>query len=646
LSEYTLEEVGVYDWPVGEKLAYSGEPNQYVRDLPHYSRVPKDAIEQLKWRQDLLDACKGSKKNQDRVLGMCREDLLWWINSFCMLYEPRNPKRTTIPFNSWPHQDDVIAAIDHYLGIREFVVNKSRGEGCSWLVLMIFLHRWLFATKDNFGSFGLVSLNQALVDDSKNPASLMWKLDWQIKHLPPWMIPKGFNWNKHRSRSEHVLLNPVCDATITGYACTQNVATGDRKTAFLMDELGKWPRPQDSVAMTSTQAVTNCRIVVSTPFGNEGAYFDAVHGEHTGLICTMHWSFNPTRKRGMYKWDTEKDKLVKLDLNFNYKDDYRFIKDGKTRSPWYDAESRKQNATVKSMAQDYDLNFEQSVSLFFEPAAMKLARESIRGPIHVGRFTCDQYGGEAVFCDDSLGNVRLWNKLNNGKLPPSKYVIGVDIAQGTGTDFSSNSVIQVVNMVTGDQVLEWVDNATRPDDCAVIAVSIAKWLQGGGGSPPFLIWECGGPGGDFGRQVDLMGWTNYYNRPDHKKFKRNKISENRSGFRGSKADALSPLQVAIKLRKVTLFSQELVDELTEYRFIPGGKVEHFKAVVSEDESSKGQNHGDRAMAMAMAIVGMNEFRNPRQPQKPPDSVWRGPNRIELLLRELQSEENGYEACFS
>jgi hypothetical protein len=251
-----------------------------------------------------------------------------------------------------------------------------------------------------------------------------------------------------------------------------------------------------------------------------------------------------------------------------------------------------------------------------------------------------------VFAEDTRGNVRLWNQLNNGRLPPSRYVIGVDAAQGTGTDFSSNSVIQVVNLVTGDQVLEWVDNATRPDDCAVLAVSIARWLQGNGGSPPFLVWECGGPGGEFGRQVDLMGWTNYYNRPDHKKFKRNKLSENRSGFRGSKADALSPLQVAIKLRKVTLFSQELVDELTEYRFIPGGKVEHFKAVVSEDESSKGQNHGDRAMAMAMAIVGMNEFRNPRQPQKPPDSVWRGPNRIELLLKELQSEENGYEACFS
>jgi hypothetical protein len=646
LSEYTLEEVGVYNWPLGEELVYTGQPNQFVRDLPHYSRVPKDREGQLKWRQDLLDACKGSKKNQDRVRGMCREDVLFAINSIFWLYEPRRQKQTTIPFNSWPHQDDVIAAIDRYLGIRDVVVNKSRGEGCSWLVLMIFFHKWLFSQKDDASSYGLVSLNEKLVDDSKNPDSLFWKLDKQITLLPPWILPKGFNSREHRSKGDHSLLNPETGSTITGYACTQNVASGGRKGAFMMDELGKWPRPQDSVAMTSTQFVTDSRIIVSTPFGNEGAYFDSVHEPSSALKLTMHWTYNPVRSMGKYQWDTKKDKLTKLDLKFKYPEDYPYEKDGKVRSPWYDAECRRPKATAKSIAQDLDLNFEQSVSLFFEGLAMNMARSTVKGPIHTGRFSCDSYGGEAVFAEDTRGNVRLWNQLNNGRLPPSRYVIGVDAAQGTGTDFSSNSVIQVVNLVTGDQVLEWVDNATRPDDCAVLAVSIARWLQGNGGSPPFLVWECGGPGGEFGRQVDLMGWTNYYNRPDHKKFKRNKLSENRSGFRGSKADALSPLQVAIKLRKVTLFSQELVDELTEYRFIPGGKVEHFKAVVSEDESSKGQNHGDRAMAMAMAIVGMNEFRNPRQPQKPPDSVWRGPNRIELLLKELQSEENGYEACFS
>jgi hypothetical protein len=646
LSEYTLEEVGVYNWPEGEELVYTGQPNQFVLDLPHYSKVPKLAKDQLKWRQDLLDACKGSKANQSRMIGMCHEDVLFWINSWCLTYDPRL-KRTTIPFNTWPHQDCVIAAIDHYLGIRDVGVNKSRGEGCSWLVLMIFLHRWLFSREDESGQYGFVSMNEDLVDSSENKDALMWKIDWQLNHLPPWMLPKGFDWRKHRSKGDHTLVNPVNHVTFKGFACTQNVATGGRYTAFMMDELAKWKRPQDSIAMTSTQFVTESRIIVSTPFGNEGAYYDAIHKADTSLLkLTMHWTYNPIRRLGLYRWDTNKDKLVQLDLGFKYPENYPFVRDGKTRSAWYDKECKKANATPRTIAQDLDLNFEQSVELFFEPLAMDLARKTVKGPVHTGRFSCDNYGGEAVFAADPRGNVRLWSKLNNGKLPPSKYVIGVDIAQGTGTDFSSNSVIQVVNMVTGDQVLEWVDNATRPDDCAVIAVSIAKWLQGSGGSQPFLIWECGGPGGEFGRQVDLMGWTNYYNRPDIKKFKRNKLSENRSGFRGSKADALSPLQVAIKLRKVAIYSQELVDELTEYRFIPGGKVEHFKAVVSEDESSKGQNHGDRAMAMAMAIVGMNEFRNPRQPQKPPDSVWRGPNRIELLLKELQSEENGYEACFS
>ena len=578
---------------------------------------------------------------------MCREDVLFWINSFCLLFEPRREKKTTIPFNSWPHQDDVIAAVAHFLGKRDVGVNKSRGEGCSWLVLMVFLHRWLFDTKDGFGSYGLVSLNEDLVDDAKNPDSLMWKLDWQLLHLPEWMLPEGFNWSNCRSKTDHVLLNPETGATIKGFACTQNVASGGRKTAFLMDELGKWPRPQDSIAMTSTQSVTHSRIIVSTPFGNEGAYFDAIHLPSTMLKATMHWQDNIYRKRGLYQWDTVKDKLRKLDLDYDYKKDYPFCKDGKIRSPWYDAECRRANATPKTIAQDLDLNFEQSVSLFFDPLAMEMARTTVKGPVYRGRLIYDQYGSPAEFLPDPLGNVSVWSQMVDGRIAPSRYVIGVDVAAGTGTDWSSNSVIEVIDLTTGEQVLEWADNATRPEDCAALAVATAKWLQGESGSQPYLVWEAQGPGGEFYREVAELGYTNIYNRPpSHAKKRINaRVSGHKAGYIGAKADALTPLQVAIKLRRVTLFSENLVKELAEYRYTAGGKVDHFRATSSEEDSSKGQLHGDRAMAFAMAVIGMNDFISMRRKEKEPTPEQRQGHRLRKVIRELREERWKDEVVF-
>ena len=224
--------------------------------------MPRQVEENYAYRLALQDYCSTNTEAQRNAWEMCRQDTFFWINSFCWLYEPR-PRPRTLPFVLWPHQEPALAKAERCLGHRDCGLEKSRSEGASWLLLMLFLKYWIFGdplddTIKMF-SFGLVSKDEASVDDPDNPDTLMWKLDFQLKQLPYWMVP-----NFDRRVNKHILRNNSNGNTIVGYSATGDVASGGRKTAFLMDEMSKFPRNSDYAAMSSTQYVTDCRYVVST----------------------------------------------------------------------------------------------------------------------------------------------------------------------------------------------------------------------------------------------------------------------------------------------------------------------------------------------------------------------------------------------
>lgn len=63
------------------------------------------------------------------------------------------------------------------------------------------------------------------------------------------------------------------------------------------------------------------------------------------------------------------------------------------------------------------------------------------------------------FIDRRFGDVKIWEK----PLENTRYVIGCDVAEGLGGDYS---VIEVFNADTGEQAAEYVSNAIAPDDLA------------------------------------------------------------------------------------------------------------------------------------------------------------------------------------
>ena len=64
---------------------------------------------------------------------------------------------------------------------------------------------------------------------------------------------------------------------------------------------------------------------------------------------------------------------------------------------------------------------------------------------------------------------------------------------------------------------------------------------------------------------------------------------------------------AIAAGTITPRDAKLLDEAGEYIYGRDGKVVHPKAQISEDGASRGLNHGDRAIAAALAIRGIKSL---------------------------------------
>lgn len=605
--QYAKDEVVRYDPSVG--------PSDLVLSRPHYGRVDKgagtpDCEVHREWRRNFYIACRESKAARRQAIVWCKEDMLFFFNAFLWLYEPRDTDARTIvrPFLTWPHQDEAIAHIERYLGRRTLGIEKSRGEGASWLVLMCFLHQWLFFP---IRTFGLVSKDEKTANDHSNPDSLTFKLLWQLERLQeaaPWLLPKGWDESRCFLRSKGSLINPLNKSTVNSYSATGSVATGGRKTAILMDELSKFPRGDDADAMASTQPVTDCRILVSTPYGDSGAYYDAMHQKGSSMLkIVLHWPMNPIRSRGLYEWPENEEKPRLLDDGYEYQDGYEFVQDGKLRSPWYDKQSSEPDmlADPRKLAQEYDLNYGGSTVKFYSPELRESLEPLVRRAGREGEVDYDAFGSVGVWEEILGGKTWIWLAIGRGRPAAGRYVVGVDIAAGTGGSSSSNSAIVALDVDSGEQVLEWKDSMTRPAECAQQAVAICKWL-GVGGEHPLLVWENnGGYGEMFTHEVtQVLDYPNLYKRWTLSNRRRKRTRQ--LGYRTVDRTVVhEQIRKFLSSGRITIRSEELLAELSQFEY-NGDKVQHNGSALREDGAT-GKAHGDIVTALGMAAIGLEEL---------------------------------------
>jgi len=591
-----------------------------------FSRVPLDTDDNLGYRNDILKKCEFSKKFRDMALSACKDDVLWFFSTFCWVYEPRPKIRDgvkyskRVPFIPWPHQVDAIRKINEHLGHEDIGVEKSRGEGMSWIAVLFACNSFV---NDEDAKVGLVSRTELAADNPDDSDSLGWKIDYELDCLPEWMVGiKGRDWT--RNRNNHTWAHKWTGSSIAAGAATGNIFRGGRLTYAVMDEFAFFNKGEDTEALNSSHGSTNCRVFVSTVNGCHNEYYNVMHEPSAMVPVVIDWKQNVTRNRGLYVMKRGKPVAVDpvnnplpshynpptkevLDLfsrlrsrGFNLEKN----KDGERiqRSPWYDHECDRAGMTPQSIAQELDRDYGGSSFLVFGNEFIKAVHQSIAVPTHTGNFSVTSHveDGEMVmkaeFQEIRSGPVDLWVPLNvQGRPPKGMYALSADISSGLGGSHTSNSTLYGSDLSTHEQILGYAANTIEPSEFADLSVAAALWLYGA-----YLGWESNGQqGGAFTKRIKDLKYPNCYRRHSFKKKKRTVTTD--LGFHTddySKGIMFSEMTRAVRASEAIVKCKKLALEFRQYVMI-NGKIEHAQSLTTKDDSSKGKAHGDRVIAFGV-----------------------------------------------
>ena len=580
-------------------LTYEGD----VWTCPNTGVVIQKALAaNLEQRKRIVNRIEEDSKAREDVIWACKHSFLVWLNLFGWTYRQhevladgtRRPVAVSeMPFISWPVQDTAANTLIRCIrtGV-DCLWDKSRDMGASWLNLAVIT--WISLHEPNSLS-KVVSRKEEEVDSGGytlntkgNPDTLLWKIRYMIARLPACIRPEV--------DSAHLRVSLPNGSVINGESTNNNVGRGGRRKVMLLDECSVY----DDLASIdrASHSAASCRIFNATPVG-PGAYSDIRFSGKTKVVVLGWWDHPEKAKAGRY---------VKLE-------------NGKPvwSGPFREGEISR-GVSMRAIAQNLDIDHERSGNAFFDLPVLKQQAQLYAGvePVSVGMLVSDLRGDdldEAIrschssrerpwrFDATASGPLRLWCKLvqhpfSGEWVPPmnTKYVMGIDIAQGVG---ASNSSIAIFARETGEQVAEWTSSEVSPERLARVASMLGWWFHGVSDAA-FMAWEANGWGQTFGPIVaETLNypWVYKHTRHDKGKIERTQIM----GWWNSpntNRDVLGRLRDALSAGKIIIRSPEALREAERYIINDVGDVE--MAGLEEEGARARAAHGDRWRAISVA----------------------------------------------
>lgn len=554
--------------------------------------APKDPEQNIAYRRAILKRAHGDREFQRLCWMRAARDWEWFSDTFLWTYSIQDhPECPDRPFILWPFQveliRDLITAFSQGKTAHPILVEKSRDMGATYCNLFAFFWAWMFRSRQ---SFLCGSRKEEYVDKSGDPKCLFWKLRYYLDNLPSWMRPRILDNKLHLENLDN-------GSTIDGESTNDDFGTGDRRVAVLLDE---FPLVEngDSIVRACLN-VSRCIIYNGTANGPRGAYYEVrqkMAELHPERIKRLHWSMHPERKRGLYCTADGKpgSPLRILDAEYIFPPGYRFVLDGKLRSPYYD-DMEERSPNQLHIAQNLDIDYAASSARLIEPAKLEtLIGEMARPAMRRGELSFEiNDHSRSSFTENDVGRLQLWcNILPSGKPAVSgECVVGVDVATGAGGSESSNSVISVVEKTTGRKVAQFHSNAVEPHALCDMAVAICHWFGHEGHGAP-LIWENQGPGTNFGLRLKRIGYRRTFDD---------------AGWVttiDSKRLLLTEYARALWAREFTNPCLAALKEVGEYEQGMNGEVYHVRSKPkdkgSADPNATGKLHGDMVIADALA----------------------------------------------
>jgi hypothetical protein len=611
----------------------------------HYWRIPKvknparptqqEIKAHLIWRRRLVEKCQRNPRFAAQIRYACKHDILFFVNFALWLKEPRNIEgdddaeevHRVIPWLTWPVQDWWFHEAEQSFGKENVLSPKCRAAGASWMVLALFLHRWLFFHNIDLG---LASKNEEKVDSPDDPSSLFPKLDFLLKLLPDFLKPKnGFRRGPKR------LINDDTRSTIIGYPSTGSLNRGGRNTAFFQDEPSDYPPGLDQSALESIRFVTRSQFIVGTLGSGQAAFNRIAFDEKwPGKRLPLPWTACPTMAAGMYTTD-EHGRLKIIDETYPWARDengnvlYDFILNPKKvnvpRSPYFDEASG--GLSDAAIARELTCDPEASNQSRFDREMLRsLKAKHAQAWKRRGTLEFNNEDYEPTWVDDPNGNWFLWCELDENNKPPrdDAYTGGIDISMGTG---ASNSVATFGSRTTGKQVAVYVSAFDDVKRFAHICIAAAKFFRGEE-QAAYLVPEANGGGTGYVFIEEFIrcgyGWALHRRTVDDEVGK--KRSEKLGWFNppnGGPDAVLTELIRALSTSKkpkdeevydCVICDADVYDELCQYIW-KNNKCYHPGELNDDDESVGRNTHGDRAVSAALMWYGCRQR----------------PRRVELVL---------------
>ncbi len=350
---------------------------------------------------------------------LCKQDILFWVNMWVSTYNPRKTP-STVPFITYKYEDDLILdLVKSIKNQKDILIDKSRDMGVTWCVLLTYVWYWQFHGEGM--DFLVGSRKEQYIDQMGNMDTLIEKVRFILRNQPKWMRPKGFDWKQHSNYMK--IINPDTKATITGEATNNNFARGGRRRSIFFDEFAFWEC--DNAAWRSSADSSNCRIVVSTPYGFNNQFAKLRHSDPPCIeVRSLHWKLHP-----------EKDMA------------------------WYENECKRRNNDSVEIAQELDINYEGSAEgILFNLSDLKNAVHN-QPVMNAERkvVSLDPAGegdDEAVFYVMNNGNIvesKFIAKSNDPQLAAEAVgLIMKHKAQVFISDAIGNSVIDLVTQLLGN----------------------------------------------------------------------------------------------------------------------------------------------------------------------------------------------------
>lgn len=578
----------------------------------------KDPAANVAYRREILGMAENDEALQLELWNRCKEDILYFFNAFCFIFEPRPRKNgkkmapKVLPFITYPHQDRAILELQDGLGTEDYLIEKSRTQGATWIAILTGNHDFNF---EDLSTNAYVSRNEDAVYKRHDTSSLLWKFDWAQEQLPFWIGGRkgsrespGVDWIVNHTDMSRVNLRN--GATVVGYAATGEVGSSARVKTFWADEYSKFKAGTDYAAMTSMQATTDCRVFIGTPLGRKGAYYDLGHKESGIRKIVLSWRDNPANNRGLYRMIGFRP-VAEDPINNPLPEDYatpsekvleRFTRlrangfnlEATTRSPWFDAECDRGGATPQTIAQEYEIDYGGSTFPVFSEEFHQAVAHTTMPPLKRGEFYPKCEGDSLTdwtweFRSIPDGRMRLWCPLDaTGKPPGGKYIAGADVATGQPGPWTSNSAIVIADQRTREQMLEFTTNNMLPNDFADFCIALCLWFNNA-----CLAWERNGPGKAFTKRVADRCYWNFFKRANGEPGFVTDENSKESLFNDMDSDCKSGLAI--------IHSAELLSECNEY--IRDDKTQSIihAGCRRTTGTELGKNHGDRVIAWGVLL---------------------------------------------